>query len=70
MFIETLEDRSLMSVSPCGISLNLTHTGSTYTLSASQNGSSIGSASLNTSTDVYSYNFTLGGKTFSGSGTF
>ena len=69
MLIETLEDRRMMSVSPCGISVNLTQNGSTLTLSATQNGTSIGSATLNTTTLAYNYNFNLGGTPLSGTGT-
>ena len=69
MFVETLEDRRMMSVSPCGISVNLTQSGSTLTLSATQNGTSIGSASLNTTTLAYEYSFNVGGTPYSGTGT-
>ncbi len=68
MLIETLEDRRMMSVSPCGISVNLTQSGSTLTLTATQNQNVIGSATLNTTTLAYDYSFNLGTTPLSGTG--
>lgn len=72
MFIETLEDRRLLSTSPWGINLGFNYNKSTttLTLSATQSGTSnTASATLNTSTGAYSYDVVFNGQTFIGSGT-
>jgi hypothetical protein len=57
-----------MSVSPCGINLSVSQSGNTLTINASQ-GSNTASATLSPGSYAYSYNWTLKGTTYTGSGT-